>query len=186
MPVARALVRFDLAVGQPAGQPAVQRHAEREQVRAGIRRRALPLLGVDVARRAGMQFARRRPLAPAGRQHRAVEQRRQLRRVRCLHGLEELVGPLSVARVGRILLHHRAQLVLSVLGVALGVAVVLSIDLATTSARTAFRVSAETVSGRATHQIVAEAGAVDERLLARLRIEAGVRASAPDCSSPMR
>jgi len=79
----------------------------------------------------------------------------------------------------RYLLHHRAQLVLSVLGVALGVAVVLSIDLATQSARTAFRVSAETVSGRATHQIVADAGAVDERLLARIRAEAGVRASAP-------
>lgn len=79
----------------------------------------------------------------------------------------------------RYLLHHRAQLVLSVLGVALGVAVVLSIDLATRSARGAFRVSAETVSGRATHQIVADAGALDERLLVLLRTEAGVRASAP-------
>jgi putative ABC transport system permease protein len=79
----------------------------------------------------------------------------------------------------RYLLHHRAQLLLSVLGVALGVAVVLSIDLATRSAATAFRTSAEAVSGRATHQIVGAAGAIDERLLLRIRTEAGVRSSAP-------
>jgi putative ABC transport system permease protein len=79
----------------------------------------------------------------------------------------------------RYLLHHRAQLVLSIVGVALGVAVVLSIDLATRSASSAFRVSAETISGRATHQIVADAGDVDERLFLRIRTEAGVRASAP-------
>jgi len=79
----------------------------------------------------------------------------------------------------RHLLHHRAQLVLSVVGVALGVAVVLSIDLATQSARNAFRVSAEMVSGRATHQIVGDAGALGEGLLLRLRTEAGVRAAAP-------
>lgn len=79
----------------------------------------------------------------------------------------------------RYLAQHRAQLVLSVLGVALGVAVVLSIDLATRSARAAFRLSAETVSGRATHQIASATGTVDEALLPRLRIEVGLRASAP-------
>jgi putative ABC transport system permease protein len=79
----------------------------------------------------------------------------------------------------RYLLHHRAQLVLSVIGVALGVAVVLSIDLATRSARTAFRISAETVSGRATHHIASDAGLVDQSLLPRLRTELGLRASAP-------
>ncbi len=79
----------------------------------------------------------------------------------------------------RYLLHHRAQLVLSVIGVALGVAVVLSVDLATRSARTAFRISAETVSGRATHHIASDAGLVDQSLLPRLRTELGLRASAP-------
>ena len=79
----------------------------------------------------------------------------------------------------RHLLGHRTQLVLSVLGVALGVAVVLSIDLAIASARAAFRVSAETVSGRATHQIAGEVADVDELLLARLRTEVGVVSSAP-------
>jgi putative ABC transport system permease protein len=79
----------------------------------------------------------------------------------------------------RYLGHHRAQLVLSVVGVALGVAVVLAIDLATQSARAGFRVSAETVSGRATHRITSETALIDESLLSRLRTELGVRASAP-------
>lgn len=79
----------------------------------------------------------------------------------------------------RHLLQHKAQLVLSVVGVALGVAVVLAIDLATQSARTAFEVSAETVAGRSTHEIVSELGRLDERLLERLRREVGLHESAP-------
>jgi putative ABC transport system permease protein len=79
----------------------------------------------------------------------------------------------------RWLARHRAQLLLSVLGVALGVAGVLAIDLATRSARVAFRLSAETVAGRATHQIVGAGGTVDESLVARLRTELGLEASAP-------
>ncbi len=79
----------------------------------------------------------------------------------------------------RYLWRHRAQLVLSVVGVALGVAVVLAIDLATESARQGFRVSAETVSGRATHRITGDAGFLDETVLTGLRVDLGLRASAP-------
>lgn len=79
----------------------------------------------------------------------------------------------------RYLTGHRLQLGLAVLGVALGVAVVLSIDLAIQSARTGFRISAETVSGRATHAVVSDLGSVDEGLLAVLRIEHDVEAAAP-------
>ncbi len=79
----------------------------------------------------------------------------------------------------RYLTQHRLQLVLSVLGVALGVAVVLSIDVAIQSAQAGFRVSAETVSGRATHVVVSEIGRIDEAILARLRIEEDVGAAAP-------
>jgi len=79
----------------------------------------------------------------------------------------------------RYLSGHRAQLVLSVVGVALGVAVVLSIDLATQSARAGFRISSETVAGRATHRVTGQAGPLDETLLARLRGELGLSASAP-------
>ncbi|MDX1495343.1 MAG: FtsX-like permease family protein [Longimicrobiales bacterium] len=79
----------------------------------------------------------------------------------------------------RYLTGHRLQLLLSVLGVALGVAVVLSIDLAIQSARTGFRISAETVSGRATHVVTSDVGFVDDSLLARLRIDLDVEAAAP-------
>jgi putative ABC transport system permease protein len=74
---------------------------------------------------------------------------------------------------------HRTQLILSVLGVALGVAVVVAIDLAIQSARTGFQISAETVSGRATHQVVSDLGTVDDALLAELRIQVGLREAAP-------
>lgn len=79
----------------------------------------------------------------------------------------------------RYLLQHRGQLLLSVVGVALGVAVVLSIDLAIQSARAGFRISAETVSGRATHQVSGQTGSIKETLLTRLRTELGVRDAAP-------
>jgi putative ABC transport system permease protein len=66
-----------------------------------------------------------------------------------------------------------------VLGVALGVGVVVAIDLAIQSARTGFRISSETVSGRATHQVVGDLGTVDEALLRTLRIDLAVRDAAP-------
>jgi putative ABC transport system permease protein len=85
---------------------------------------------------------------------------------------------LSRASV-RYLTGHRLQLALSVLGVALGVAVVLSIDLAIQSARAGFRLSAEAVGGRATHVLTSDQGTIDEGLLARIRIDADVPATAP-------
>jgi len=79
----------------------------------------------------------------------------------------------------RHLLRHRTQLLLSVLGVALGVGVVLSIDLTIESARTAFRISAQGVAGRTTHVVVREDGWIDESYVARLRVDLGLRAAAP-------
>lgn len=64
-------------------------------------------------------------------------------------------------------------------GVALGVAVVVSVDLAVQSAREAFRISAETVAGRATHRVRGGPGGVPEDVYAALRLEAGVRSAAP-------
>ena len=73
--------------------------------------------------------------------------------------------------LGRIALRHLArhpwQLGLSVLGIALGVAVALSIDLANESARRAFALSTEAVTGRATHQIVGGPSGVPECALSR-------------------
>src|SRR5215510_4343367 len=79
----------------------------------------------------------------------------------------------------RHLLRHPWQVGLAVLGVALGVAVVVSIDLANVSASRAFALSTEAVTGRATHQIVGGPGGLDEAIYRRVRIDLGLRAAAP-------
>ncbi len=79
----------------------------------------------------------------------------------------------------REMARHPAQLALALAGIALGVAVGVAVDLANESARRAFRLSTEATSGRATHVIAAGSAGLDERLLVRLRTEAGVRAAAP-------
>jgi putative ABC transport system permease protein len=63
--------------------------------------------------------------------------------------------------------------------VALGVAVVISIDLAIQSSREAFRISTETLAGRATHRIVGNGGNLPDSLLTQVRKEWGLRPSAP-------
>jgi putative ABC transport system permease protein len=68
---------------------------------------------------------------------------------------------------------------LSVLGVALGVAVVVAIDLANVSAERAFELSAETVAGKATHQVVGAGATLDEDVYRRLRVDQRYRQSAP-------
>jgi len=67
----------------------------------------------------------------------------------------------------------------SVVGVALGVAAVFSIDLANESALHAFRISAQTVAGKATHRIVGGPSGLEEALYATLRRHGGVRRIAP-------
>jgi putative ABC transport system permease protein len=66
-----------------------------------------------------------------------------------------------------------------VLSVALGVAVVVSVDLANQSATRAFRLSTEAVVGRATHQIVGGTNGLDQAVYTRLRVDRGYRLSAP-------
>ncbi len=80
---------------------------------------------------------------------------------------------------GRGLWHHRWQTALSIVGVGLGVAVVLSVDMAVSSARRGFTLSAETVAGRATHQAVGGPGGIPDTAFARLRAVPGVDAAAP-------
>ncbi|NOQ52556.1 MAG: FtsX-like permease family protein [Desulfuromonadaceae bacterium] len=79
----------------------------------------------------------------------------------------------------RYLGRHPLQLVFAVSGIALGVAVVVAIDLANDSALRAFRLSAQTVAGRATHEVVGGPGGLAEEVYRTLRVEAGFRASAP-------
>ena len=71
------------------------------------------------------------------------------------------------------------QSVLFVLGVALGVAIVIAIDLANTSASRAFELSTESITGKATHQIIGGASGIPTQLYQDLRIEAGIQTAAP-------
>ncbi len=79
----------------------------------------------------------------------------------------------------RFLLRHPWQLALALLGVALGVAVVVSIDLTRVSAERAFERSSEALSGRATHRIVGGPHGLDERVYAKLKLRLGVHPAAP-------
>ena len=69
----------------------------------------------------------------------------------------------------RYLLRHPWQSVLMVVGILLGVAVVVSIDLANASASRAFDLSTEAITGRATHQITGSPEGLDEAIYTRLR-----------------
>ncbi len=79
----------------------------------------------------------------------------------------------------RFLLRHPLQLVLTILGVALGVAVVVAVGLANTSAARAFRLSVETVTGSATDQVVGGPTGLPEQVYANLRVNAGIETAAP-------
>ena len=79
----------------------------------------------------------------------------------------------------RYFLHHPWQLGLSILAVALGVGAVVSIDLTNESAKHAFSLSIESLTGKATHQIVPLSGDLPESLYTRLRLELGFHQSAP-------
>lgn len=69
----------------------------------------------------------------------------------------------------RYLLRHRWQSLLMVFGIALGVAVVVAIDLANASAQRAFELSAETLTGKATHQIIGGPLGVPEQVYVDLK-----------------
>lgn len=78
------------------------------------------------------------------------------------------MGTLRAASL-RHLLRHPAQLALAVAGLALGVATIVAVDIATASASRAFASSMDAVNGAATHQIVGGPGGLDEALYVALR-----------------
>lgn len=93
------------------------------------------------------------------------------------------VTPSSLKTIFRLAWRHAQrrplQSLFLVLGVAIGVAMIVAIDLANGSAARAFELGTETVTGRATHQIVGGPSGLDEQIYTRLRREVGYRASAP-------
>ncbi|MCC7447128.1 MAG: FtsX-like permease family protein [Anaerolineae bacterium] len=71
------------------------------------------------------------------------------------------------------------QSVLFVAGVALGVAMIVAIDLANGSALRAFGFFTESIAGRTTHQITGGPSGLPEDLYRQIRVDLGVRNSAP-------
>ena len=74
---------------------------------------------------------------------------------------------------------HPWQLVLAILGIAIGVAVIVAVDLANASARKAFLLSMDAVTGQATHQVIGGPRGLDETFYVELRVEHGIRNIAP-------
>ncbi|MEM7536437.1 MAG: FtsX-like permease family protein [Chloroflexota bacterium] len=66
-----------------------------------------------------------------------------------------------------------------VIGVAIGVAMIVAIDLANGSAQRAFELGTETVTGKATHQIFGGPSGLDQQVYTDLRSKTGYRLSAP-------
>ena len=87
--------------------------------------------------------------------------------------------PLFARASGNFLRRHISQLTLTILSIALGVAVVVSVDLAKTSALESFDHAVQAVTGRATHRIVGGPNGLDERVYKRLRLSGDIRYLAP-------
>jgi putative ABC transport system permease protein len=86
----------------------------------------------------------------------------------------------TLFRIGwRYLLYHPWQSILMVIGISLGVAVVIAIDIANASASRAFDLSTEAITGRATHQITSSIDVMDESIFTHLRLTGLVDKAAP-------
>jgi putative ABC transport system permease protein len=90
------------------------------------------------------------------------------------------VIPPTLFNVGRrYLLRHPWQTVLMIVGIMLGVAVMVAIDIANSAASRAFDLSTESVAGKSTHQVVGGPGGLDEAVYASLKAALPEYASAP-------
>ena len=91
------------------------------------------------------------------------------------------------AAAARSLARHPWQLALSLLGIALGVAVVVAIDLASESARRALAIASDGIAGRATHRITGGPRGVPEQLYVDLRLsDLGMDPSRADSGRDLR
>ena len=77
------------------------------------------------------------------------------------------------------LYRHPWQLALAILGITLGVAVVVSIDLALESSLQSFKQTTQALSGKASYRIIASDGGLDEKLYTRLRVDHGIQNLSP-------
>ncbi len=95
-------------------------------------------------------------------------------------------SPIIVRLALRYISRRLFQSAMFVLGVALGVAVVIAIDIANESAGRAFSLSSESLVGSATHQIVGGPNGLPTELYTRLRLEQGLKLSAPVVTESVR
>ncbi len=79
----------------------------------------------------------------------------------------------------RYLFKHPWQFGLSILGIAMGVAIVVSIDIANYSSGKAFNLSMNAVAGKATHQIIGTSEGIPDSFYTYLRVKKGMRNLAP-------
>ena len=85
----------------------------------------------------------------------------------------------------RHLVRHPAQLSLELVGLSLGVATIIAVDIATASSQRAFELSMDTVNGAATHEIVGGPQGIDERLYVELRTRELVRGQPQPSLAPV-
>ncbi len=81
--------------------------------------------------------------------------------------------------ISRQFILHPWQFFLSIIGIALGVSVVLAIDLTNASAERAFKMGDQIIGGEFTHQIIGGSSHIDETLYKDLRMEEGLRELIP-------
>ena len=79
----------------------------------------------------------------------------------------------------RRFIKHPWQMLLGITGIALGVAVVLAIDLTNASSERAFIIANQSIAGDITHQITSSAELIDESFYVDLRIRHGLRKLMP-------
>ena len=81
---------------------------------------------------------------------------------------------------------HPVQLFTTVTGIALGVAAVVAMDLAASSARDAFSSAASLLAGQATHTLESRMGDLPEDALYHLRVDLGIRTATPVVEGTVR
>jgi putative ABC transport system permease protein len=89
------------------------------------------------------------------------------------------VTALLLKASARFYLRHPWQLALAIAGIGLGVAVYVGVDLASDSARRAFELSADAVTGRTTHRLLPVGGELPDDVFRELVVDRGISGAAP-------
>lgn len=87
--------------------------------------------------------------------------------------------PILRQSILRHLLRHPWQCALAIIGIALGVALLVAVDLANRSAKASFDHSLSMISGQASHSIIASSGGISHAFYRELRVTHGFHQIAP-------